>query len=159
MPLLTRSGLMAQIGQARRMPQTVVLANGAFDLLHVGHVRYLQAAKALGSILVVAVNADASVRRAKGPLRPHVPEAERAELVCALACVDYVVLFEEDTVVPLIEALRPDIHAKGTDYTVETVPEASVVTRLGGRVAICGDPKDHSTTQMLAAMQPSAAPA
>lgn len=155
MPRLDRGALLAQLYKARQTPQTIVLANGAFDLLHVGHVRYLQAAKALGTILVVAVNADASVRRAKGPKRPYIPAAERAELVAALACVDYVVVFEEDTVVPLIEALRPDVHAKGTDYTPLSVPEASIVTRLGGRVAICGDPKDHSTTQLLAALGPS----
>ena len=127
----------------------MVLANGAFDLLHVGHVRYLQAARALGQVLVVAVNSDASVRRAKGPGRPVVPAAERAELVAALVGVDWVVVFEADTVVPVIERLRPDIHAKGTDYTPETVPEAAVVRAYGGRVAIAGDPKSHSTTQYI----------
>lgn len=159
MAWVTEAQLLVEMAQSRRTPQTVVLANGAFDLLHVGHLRYLQAAKALGTILVVAINADTSVRRAKGAGRPHIPQAERAELVAALACVDYVVVFEQDTVVALIEALRPDVHAKGTDYTVDSVPEAPIVTRLGGRVAICGDPKDHSTTQLLAEIKPCAAPA
>jgi rfaE bifunctional protein nucleotidyltransferase chain/domain len=136
-----------EVEAARRHP--VVLANGAFDLLHVGHVRYLQAARALGQVLVVAVNSDASVRRAKGSGRPVVPAAERAELVAALAGVDWVVVFADDTVVPIIERLRPDVHAKGTDYTAETVPEAAVVRAYGGRVAIAGDPKDHSTTQFI----------
>lgn len=137
---------------ARDAGRRVVLANGAFDLLHVGHVRYLQAAKALGHVLVVAINTDASVRAAKGPGRPAVSEAERAELVAALACVDAVVLFAEPTVAQVIEAVRPAVQAKGTDYTVATVPERPVVERHGGRVAIVGDPKHHSTTATLAAL-------
>ena len=137
------------VAAARAEGARLVLANGAFDLLHVGHVRYLQAARALGDVLVVAVNADASVRRLKGPQRPRVPEAERAELVAALGCVSWVLVFSESTVVPIIERLRPDIHAKGTDYTEDSVPEAAVVRAYGGRVAIAGDPKDHSTSAMI----------
>lgn len=129
--------------------RTVALANGAFDLLHVGHLRYLQGAKALADVLVVAVNSDASVRGLKGEGRPVVPEAERAELVAALACVDHVLVFDTPDVVPVIEALRPDLHVKGTDYTAETVPERAAVEAYGGRVAIAGDPKDHSTTDLL----------
>jgi len=128
----------------------VVLANGGFDLLHVGHVRYLAAAKAEGDLLVVAVNSDASVRLSKGPSRPVVPEAERAELVAALACVDWVVLFDDRTVAGVIERLRPDVQAKGTDYTADNVPEGELVRSYGGRVAIVGDPKDHSTTSLVA---------
>lgn len=138
----------------RRRGATVVLANGAFDLLHVGHVRYLQAAKAEGDALVVAVNSDASVRGAKGPGRPVVPEAERAELVAALGCVDWVLLFDEPTVSAVIERLRPDVQAKGTDYTADSVPEGVLVRSYGGRVAIVGDPKDHSTTSMVAKLGP-----
>jgi rfaE bifunctional protein nucleotidyltransferase chain/domain len=127
----------------------LVLANGAFDLLHVGHVRYLQAARAQGGLLVVAVNSDASVRAAKGPGRPVIPGAERAELLAALGCVDFVTLFDEPTVSGIIAALRPDVHAKGTDYTAESVPEAKLVQALGGRVAIVGDPKDHATSRLV----------
>ncbi len=125
------------------------MANGAFDLLHVGHLRYLEGAKALGSRLVVAVNSDASVRALKGPSRPVVPELERAELLAGLACVDAVVLFDTLDVRPVIRALQPHVHAKGTDYTVDSVPERDEVERYGGRVAIAGDPKDHSTTAVL----------
>ncbi len=133
---------------ARACGQSVVLANGAFDLLHVGHLRYLQGAKAEGDVLVVAVNSDASVRASKGPDRPIVPELERAELVAALACTDHVLIFDEPDVRAVIRALRPDVHAKGTDYTAESVPERDEVLAVGGRVAICGDPKDHSTTEV-----------
>jgi D-glycero-beta-D-manno-heptose 1-phosphate adenylyltransferase len=128
---------------------TVVLANGAFDLLHVGHARYLQAAKALGDLLVVAVNSDASVRLAKGDGRPVVPEDERAELVAALAGVDLVLLFSEPTVASVLARLRPDVQAKGTDYTADNVPEAALVQAYGGRVVIVGDPKDHSTSAVI----------
>lgn len=144
---------------ARRAGRRVVLANGAFDLLHVGHVRYLRAARALGDVLVVAVNADASVRAAKGPSRPAVPEAERAELVAALGCVDAVVVFAEATVAAVIEAVRPDVQAKGTDYTADSVPERAVVERFGGHVAIVGDKKCHSTTATLAALARAASSA
>jgi rfaE bifunctional protein nucleotidyltransferase chain/domain len=135
-------------GQGKRL----VLANGCFDLLHVGHVRYLRAARALGDALVVGLNSDASVRRIKGPGRPVMPAGERAELVGSLAGVDAVVVFEEDTAEALIARLRPDIHAKGTDYTAESVPERAAVLAAGGRVAIAGDPKGHSTKDLIAAI-------
>ena len=143
--------LRCQADRARG--QTIVLANGAFDLLHVGHVRYLEGAKAAGDVLVVAVNSDASVRAAKGPGRPVVPQAERAELVAALGCVDHVLVFDSPDVVPIIERLRPEVHAKGTDYTPETVPERDAVAAYGGRTVITGDPKDHSTTDLIAALK------
>jgi D-glycero-beta-D-manno-heptose 1-phosphate adenylyltransferase len=137
---------------ARADGRTVAVANGAFDLLHVGHVRYLEAAKDLtrGGLLVVGVNTDRSVRASKGPERPIVPEQERAELVAALGCVDLVVLFDEPDALALLAALRPDLHVKGTDYTEESVPERELVARLGGRTAIAGDPKEHSTTDVVA---------
>ena len=138
--------LLAQ--SARENGKSIVLTNGAFDLLHVGHVRYLQGAAEHGDCVVSAVNSDSSVREAKGPSRPMIPEAERAEMVAALAAVDWVVIFSDKTVEPIIEAIRPDVHAKGTDYTAESVPEAALVKKLGGRVEIVGDPKDHSTTQL-----------
>jgi D-glycero-beta-D-manno-heptose 1-phosphate adenylyltransferase len=129
--------------------KTVVFANGCFDLLHVGHIRYLHSARRLGDVLVVGLNSDESVRRLKGPQRPLMPEDERAEILAALACVDYVVLFQEPTVERLLMALKPDIQCKGTDYTEETVPEREVVRSYGGRVAIAGDPKDHSTRDLI----------
>ena len=129
--------------------KTVVFANGCFDLLHVGHIRYLQSARQLGDALVVGLNNDESVRRLKGPQRPLMPENERAEILAALACVDYVVLFQEPTVERLLRVLKPDIQCKGTDYTEETVPEREVVRSYGGRVAIAGDPKDHSTRDLI----------
>jgi D-glycero-beta-D-manno-heptose 1-phosphate adenylyltransferase len=137
---------------ARAQGRSVALANGAFDLLHVGHARYLQGAKELtrGGLLVVGVNTDDSVRASKGPGRPIVPELERAELVAALGCVDLVVLFDEPDAAALLTALRPDLHVKGTDYTEESVPEREQVARLGGRTVIAGDPKDHSTTDVIA---------
>ncbi len=130
--------------------RSLALANGMFDLFHVGHLRYLEGAKALADELVVAVNTDRSTRENKGPGRPVVPEAERAEIVAALACVDHVVLFDSRDVVPVIRALRPDVHVKGTDYTPETVPERAAVERYGGRTAVAGDRKRHSTTEILA---------
>lgn len=133
--------------------RTIVLANGCFDVLHVGHVRYLAGARAEGDVLVVAVNSDASVRRLKGPGRPILGERARAELVAACAAVDYVVIFDDDTVENLLRALQPEVHAKGTDYTVETVPEREVVRSYGGRIAIVGDPKAHSTTELFAAIK------
>ena len=148
------SDLPALRARARRAGKTVALANGIFDLFHVGHLRYLEGAKALADVLVVAVNSDASTRRNKGPGRPVVPEAERAEIVAALACVDHVVVFGSRTVVPLIRKLRPDVHVKGTDYTPETIPEAAEVARYGGRAAVAGDPKDHSTTDLLRRLAP-----
>jgi D-glycero-beta-D-manno-heptose 1-phosphate adenylyltransferase len=135
-------------GRGRR----VVLANGCFDLLHVGHVRYLSAARGLGDALVVGLNSDASVRRLKGPGRPVMPVDERAELIGALAAVDLVVVFDEDRADALIARLRPDVHAKGTDYTEESVPERAAVLTAGGRVAIAGDPKSHATRDIIAAI-------
>jgi rfaE bifunctional protein nucleotidyltransferase chain/domain len=135
-------------GRGRR----VVLANGCFDLLHVGHVRYLNAARGLGDALVVGLNSDASVRRLKGPGRPVMTVDERAELIGALASVDLVVVFDEDRADALIARLKPDVHAKGTDYTEESVPERAAVLAAGGRVAIAGDPKSHATRDLIAAI-------
>ena len=134
---------------ALRGRRTVVLANGVFDLFHVGHVRYLQGARAEGDFLVVAVNGDASARTLKGSGRPFLPASERAEIVAALECVDRVVIFEEADVGTVLQRLRPDVHAKGTDYREDTVPERDVTRALGGRTAIVGDPKDHSSTDLL----------
>ncbi len=141
--------LIRTIESYRAAGKTLVLANGAFDLLHVGHVRYLQGASEQGDILVVAVNSDESVRRLKGPRRPVVPVDERAELVAALGCVNYVIVFHADDVRRIIEALKPDVHAKGTDYTPESVPERDVVLQYGGRVEVVGDSKDHSTSDLI----------
>ncbi len=138
---------------ATRAGRTVALANGVFDLFHVGHLRYLQGAKELADVLVVAVNSDASARLlGKGPGRPVVPQSERAEIVVALSCVDHVVVFDEKDVVGVIRALRPDVQVKGTDYTPETIPEAEEVRSYGGRVAVAGDPKEHSTTALVEAL-------
>ena len=134
---------------ARGEGRTVAFANGCFDVLHVGHVRYLAGARAEGDVLVVGVNGDASVRRLKGEGRPVMPEDDRALLVGALRVVDHVVVFHEDTVTALLQRLRPDVHCKGTDYTQETVPERDVVRAYGGRIAIVGDPKDHDTRVLL----------
>ncbi|HWV38873.1 MAG TPA: adenylyltransferase/cytidyltransferase family protein [Vulgatibacter sp.] len=139
----------ARVRAHRAEGRKVALANGVFDLLHVGHVRYLQGAKALADVLVVAVNSDASTRLNKGEGRPVIPEAERAELVAALACVDHVLIFDDRTVVPVIRALRPDLQVKGTDYTPDSIPERAEVEAYGGRVAVAGDPKDHSTTELI----------
>ena len=149
MSILTRDQLEQAIAGDRAEGRSIALANGVFDLLHVGHVRYLQAASQHADRLVVAVNSDASVRRLKGEGRPILGEGARAELVAALRGVHYVVIFDDDTVGPLLTSLRPDVHCKGTDYTVETVPERAIVESYGGRTAICGDPKDHSTRDLL----------
>ena len=149
MAILTRDQLEQAIAGDRAEGRSIALANGVFDLLHVGHVRYLQAASQHADRLVVAVNSDASVRRLKGEGRPILGEDARAELVAGLRGVHYVVIFDDDTVGPLLTALRPDVHCKGTDYTVETVPERAIVESYGGRTAICGDPKDHSTRDLL----------
>ena len=141
------SGLVAK---ARADGEAVVLTNGAFDLLHVGHVRYLQGAREHGQRVVVAVNSDSSVKALKGPQRPMIPEAERAEMLAALAVVDWVVIFSELTVERVIDIVKPDIHAKGTDYSAETIPERALVESHGGRVEIVGDPKNHSTTELVA---------
>jgi rfaE bifunctional protein nucleotidyltransferase chain/domain len=140
----------ARVAEARAQGKTVALANGCFDVLHVGHVRYLRGAKAQADVLVVGVNGDASVRRMKGEGRPVMGEDDRAVLVAAQRAVDHVVVFEDDDVKALLLALRPDVHCKGTDYTPETVPERDVVRSYGGRVAIVGDPKDHDTRKLLA---------
>jgi D-glycero-beta-D-manno-heptose 1-phosphate adenylyltransferase len=137
------------VQQWRDQGNKIILTNGCFDLLHVGHVRYLHAAKELGGKLLVAVNSDASVRVLKGHGRPRIPEHERAEILGAFADVDAVIVFDSPDVRELIRIVRPDIHAKGTDYTAESVPERDVVMAYGGQVAIVGDPKDHSTTEML----------
>jgi len=149
--ILGRQALRERVEQWRRADQKIVLANGNFDLLHVGHVRYLNGAKALGGKLIVAVNGDESVRALKGEGRPVMPAEERAEIVAALADVDAVVIFTELDVRALIREIRPDIQAKGTDYTEESVPERDVVAEYGGRVAIVGDPKDHSTSEIIRA--------
>ena len=149
MPVVTLEELDAFAADVRASGRTIALANGVFDLLHVGHVRYLQASAAEADCLIVAVNADASVRRLKGEGRPIVDERGRAEMVASLRGVDRVVIFDDDTVGPLLQRLRPDVHCKGTDYTVDTVPERAIVIGYGGRTAICGDPKDHSTRDLL----------
>jgi rfaE bifunctional protein nucleotidyltransferase chain/domain len=148
--LTTRPELVRRLAEERRAGRKVALANGCFDLLHVGHVRYLEAARAEADVLVVGLNSDESVHRLKGPGRPVLPEQERALLVAALRCVDHVVVFPEDDVAALLLALRPDVHCKGTDYTVDTVPERDVVRSYGGRIAIVGDPKDHDTRRLMA---------
>jgi len=151
--ILDRQALQRRVAEWRHQGQTVVLANGCFDLLHVGHIRYLRAAKALGGRLVVAVNSDASARRLKGEGRPLMPEQERAEIIAALENVDAVVIFSEPDVRALVREIRPQVQAKGTDYTAENVPEHDVVVECGGRVEIVGDPKDHSSSHMLRAMK------
>jgi rfaE bifunctional protein nucleotidyltransferase chain/domain len=147
--ILSRQQLLERVSQNRARGLTHAFANGAFDLLHVGHIRYLAAAKREADRLIVAINDDESVRGLKGPPRPVLPQTDRAELVAALRAVDYVVIFSEPTVATLLEQLRPDVHCKGTDYTAETVPERSTVLAYGGRIAIVGDPKEHSTSDLL----------
>jgi len=147
--VVAREELARRLADERAAGRTIAFANGCFDLLHVGHVRYLESASREADILVVAVNEDESVRRLKGEGRPILPAADRAELVAALRCVDYVVIFPEPTVGPLLTSLRPDVHCKGTDYTVDSVPERDIVLGYGGRTAIVGDPKDHSTRELL----------
>ena len=151
--IVSREKLISLLASAKQRGQRVVLANGVFDTLHVGHTRYLTGAKAEGDLLVVAVNSDSSVRALKGPGRPILDEQARAFLVAALRAVDYVVIFSEPNVEKLLEELRPDVHAKGTDYTADSVPERAVAARLGIRVAIVGDPKDHSTRSLLDAIR------
>lgn len=147
--IVSRAELLRLLDDHRQKGKRIVLANGCFDMLHVGHVRYLEGARREGDVLVVAVNADASVRPLKGPGRPILDESARAQLVAALAVVNYVVIFPEPNVEALLADLRPDVHAKGTDYTLDTVPEREAAARLGVRVAIVGDPKDHSTRDLL----------
>ena len=147
--ILSREELKRQTEAWRARNEKIILTNGAFDLLHVGHIRYLRGAKQLGGKLIVAVNSDESVRALKGAGRPVLPENERAEIVAALSDVDAVVIFPEHDVRPLIREIRPDVHAKGTDYTPDSVPECDTVIECGGRVEIVGDPKDHSTSQII----------
>jgi D-glycero-beta-D-manno-heptose 1-phosphate adenylyltransferase len=147
--VVSREEAVRCAARERASGRRLVFANGAFDLLHAGHVRYLEAARAEGDWLLVAVNSDASVARAKGEGRPVIPAAERAEIVAALQCVDAVVIFEEDSPAALLSEIRPDVHAKGTDYTRGSVPERDAVAEYGGRTAIVGDPKHHATTDLI----------
>jgi rfaE bifunctional protein nucleotidyltransferase chain/domain len=147
--IVSRNALRERLAEHKRHGRRIVFANGCFDTLHVGHIRYLEGARREGDVLVVGVNADSSVCHLKGDGRPILDENARAQLVAALRCVDCVVLFGESNVEALLEELRPDVHTKGTDYTAETVPERAVAARLGIRVAIVGDPKDHSTRELL----------
>lgn len=148
-PILDRDELVSRLEAERAAGKVIVLANGCFDLVHVGHMRYLEGASRLGDCLVVGINADDQVSALKGEGRPFIPGHERAEMVSALRCVDYVTVFPEPTVTELIRAIRPDFHAKGTDYTEDSVPEKDIVAECGGRVAIVGDPKDHSSTELI----------
>jgi rfaE bifunctional protein nucleotidyltransferase chain/domain len=152
-PVLDREELVDAVEAERAAGRTIALANGCFGILHVGHVRYLQAAAEEADVLVVGVNADESYARLDKKTRAAVPEQERAEIISAIRGVGYVTIFSERTAEELIRAVRPDVHCKGTDYTVETVPERALVESLGGRVAIVGDPKDHSTTALLESMR------
>jgi len=151
--IVPREKLITLLAAARQRGQRIVLANGVFDTLHVGHVRYLAAAKSEGDLLVVAINSDSSVRPLKGPGRPILDEQARALVVAALRSVDHVVIFPEPNVEKLLEELRPHVHAKGTDYTADSVPERATAARLGIRVAIVGDPKDHSTRSLMEAIR------
>lgn len=148
--VLSREELIRRVAGARGAGKRVVLANGCFDVLHVGHVRYLAGARELGDIVIVGINSDEQVALQKGVGRPVLPAIERAEIVAALESVTYVTIFDEPTVEELLLALKPDIHAKGTDYTTDTVPERDVVRSYGGQVAIVGDPKEHSTSAIIA---------
>src|SRR3984885_8531889 len=147
--ILSREALKQRVAAWKQAGEAITLANGCFDLLHVGHVRYLRAAKQIGGRLIVAINSDESVRALKGEGRPLMPAGERAEILSALADVDAVLIFPERDVRALIREIRPDVHAKGTDYTADSVPERDVVVECGGRVEIVGDPKDHSTSEIL----------
>jgi rfaE bifunctional protein nucleotidyltransferase chain/domain len=150
MNILTREDLIERVASAREAGARIVFANGCFDVLHVGHIRYLAGARQLGDVLIVGINSDQQVAAQKGAGRPVLPASERAEIVAALESVTYVTIFDEPTVEELLLALKPDVHAKGTDYTTDTVPERDVVRSYGGQVAIVGDPKDHSTSQIIA---------
>jgi rfaE bifunctional protein nucleotidyltransferase chain/domain len=154
-PILTRSEVVARVSDERSGGTKIILANGCFDIIHAGHIRYLAGAKELGGFLVVGLNSDKQVGMLKGDGRPYINERERAEIIASLRFVDVVTIFEEPTVNELIDAIRPDIHAKGTDYTTETVPERDRVRSYGGRVAIVGDPKDHSSTDLIKAVRGS----
>ncbi len=148
-PILDRDRLFARIAVERKKNKKIVLANGCFDLFHVGHIRYLADARELGDCLVVGINSDEQVRKLKGKNRPFILENERAEIISAFRFVDFVTIFSEPTVEELIRAIRPEFHAKGTDYTTENVPERETVVECGGQVAIVGDPKNHSSTDLI----------
>lgn len=154
-PILDRDELVKVVSAKRSDGALITLANGCFDLIHAGHIRYLSGAKDLGGFLVVAINSDRQVGNLKGEGRPFIPEQERAEIVSSLRFVDAVTIFDEPTVDALIDAIRPDVHAKGTDYTVDTVPERERVLNYGGQVAIVGDPKDHSSTDLISIVRGS----
>ena len=148
-PVLDRTRLIARVAVERKKGAKIVLANGCFDLFHVGHIRYLAGAKELGDCLIVGINSDEQVEKLKGANRPFMPQQERAEIVSALRFIDYVTIFNEPTVEELIRAIRPDFHAKGTDYTTESVPEREIIIECGGQVAIVGDAKNHSSTELI----------
>ena len=152
-PVLSQSELATAVAEARKRGQSIAFANGVFDILHVGHIRYLQGAAAVADVLVVGINGDESARALKGADRPVMNEKERAELISAIRGVSYVTIFGERSPARLIGELKPDFHCKGTDYSPESVPEADVVRAYGGRVVIVGDPKDHSTSEILAKMR------
>ena len=147
--VLSREDLIEKVSQLRQNGAKIVLANGCFDLFHVGHIRYLAGAKELGDFLIVGINSDEQVKKLKGANRQFMPETERAEIVSAFRFVDFVTIFDEPTVEQLIRAIRPDFHAKGTDYTEDTVPEREIVRECGGQTAIVGDPKDHSSSELI----------
>jgi len=151
--VLTPDDLLANLEAPRKAGRSVALANGLFDILHVGHLSYLEAASTEADLLVVAINSDESARRLKGPSRPVTPEDERARLVAGFACVDYVTVFRELNVESLLRSLRPDVHCKGTDYATDTVPEAAVAHEIGARIAIVGDPKSHSSREIISRMR------
>ncbi|MEO5859357.1 MAG: adenylyltransferase/cytidyltransferase family protein [Pyrinomonadaceae bacterium] len=148
-PILDRGSLTASVADLREHRAKIVLANGCFDLFHVGHLRYLLGAADLADVLIVGINSDVQTRKIKGDGRPHTSESERAEIIAGLRCVDIVTIFNEPTVEELLLAIKPDFHAKGTDYTIDTVPERDIVRSYGGIVAIVGDPKDHSSTEII----------
>ena len=148
-PILDRTRLIARVAVEHQKGAKIVLANGCFDLFHVGHIRYLAGAKELGDCLIVGINSDEQVKKLKGENRPFMPEQERAEVLSALRFIDFVTIFNEPTVEELIRAIRPDFHAKGTDYTTESVPEREIVIKCGGQVAIVGDAKNHSSTELI----------
>lgn len=154
-PVLSDDALLDALAMERKAGKSVAFANGCFDVLHVGHIRYLQDAARVADVLVVGVNGDASVRQLKGEGRPVMPENERAEIISAIRGVAYVTIFHEESPSRLLETLRPDFQCKGTDYTADSVPEAEIVKSYGGKVVIVGDPKDHSTTEMLRRMNRS----
>jgi len=154
-PILTEREALEAVDSERRRGKSIAFANGCFDVLHVGHIRYLQGAAATADVLIVGVNGDASVRNLKGEGRPVMSDHERAELISAIRGVTYVTVFHEDSPARLLAMLRPDFHCKGTDYTADSVPERDVVNRYGGKVVIVGDPKDHSTTAILEKMRRS----